>query len=116
MLPSIYPPFPERREFDIFGVMNPAREVGGDFYDFFLVDEDHLGLVVADVSGKGVPAATDSDNKLFGTDRMLEALNQRPEESARNILADVREAVDLFVGPAEQFDDLTMLCLEYRWK
>ena len=231
MLPSIYPPFPERREFDIYGTMNPAREVGGDFYDFFLVDEDNLALVVADVSGKGVPAAlfmmaakiilannammglspaqvleatnssvcasnpeemfitvwfgileistgiltaanagheypalkqgnrfelfkdkhglvlgamdgvkyteysirlepgdklflytdgvpeaTNSDNKLFGTDRMLEALNRRPEESPRNILADVRSAVDLFVGAAEQFDDLTMLCLEYRWK
>ena len=64
----------------------------------------------------GVPEATDSDNKLFGTDRMLEALNRRPEESARNILADVKGAVDLFVGSAEQFDDLTMLCLEYRWK
>ena len=209
--------------------MNPAREVGGDFYDFFLVDEDNLALVVADVSGKGVPAAlfmmaakiilannammglspaqvlaatnssvcasnpeemfitvwfgileistgrltaanagheypvlkqgdrfelfkdrhglvlgamdgvkykeytiqlspgdkiflysdgvpeaTDSNNKLFGTDRMLEALNQRPESPARNILADVQEAVDEFVGTAEQFDDLTMLCLEYR--
>ena len=229
MLPNIYPPFPERREFDIYGRMNPAREVGGDFYDFFLVDEDNLALVVADVSGKGVPAAlfmmaakiilannammglspaqvlaatnssvcasnpeemfitvwfgileistgrltaanagheypvlkqgdrfelfkdrhglvlgamdgvkykeytiqlspgdkiflysdgvpeaTDSNNKLFGTDRMLEALNQRPESSARNILADVQEAVDEFVGTAEQFDDLTMLCLEYR--
>ena len=229
MLPNIYPPFPERREFDIYGTMNPAREVGGDFYDFFLVDEDNLALVVADVSGKGVPAAlfmmaakiilannammglspaqvlaatnssvcasnpeemfitvwfgileistgrltaanagheypvlkqgdrfelfkdrhglvlgamdgvkykeytiqlspgdkiflysdgvpeaTDSNNKLFGTDRMLEALNQRPESSARNILADVQEAVDEFVGTAEQFDDLTMLCLEYR--
>ena len=229
MLPNIYPPFPERREFDIYGTMNPAREVGGDFYDFFLVDEDNLALVVADVSGKGVPAAlvmmaakiilannammglspaqvlaatnssvcasnpeemfitvwfgileistgrltaanagheypvlkqgdrfelfkdrhglvlgamdgvkykeytiqlspgdkiflysdgvpeaTDSNNKLFGTDRMLEALNQRPESPARNILADVQEAVDEFVGTAEQFDDLTMLCLEYR--
>ena len=229
MRPNIYPPFPERREFDIYGTMNPAREVGGDFYDFFLVDEDNLALVVADVSGKGVPAAlfmmaakiilannammglspaqvlaatnssvcasnpeemfitvwfgileistgrltaanagheypvlkqgdrfelfkdrhglvlgamdgvkykeytiqlspgdkiflysdgvpeaTDSNNKLFGTDRMLEALNQRPESSARNILADVQEAVDEFVGTAEQFDDLTMLCLEYR--
>ena len=64
----------------------------------------------------GVPEATNSDNKLFGTDRMLEALNRRPEESPRNILADVRSAVDLFVGGAEQFDDLTMLCLEYKWK
>lgn len=57
MLPCIFPPFPERREFDIFASMHPAKEVGGDFYDFFLVDEDHLCIVIADVSGKGVPAA-----------------------------------------------------------
>ena len=229
MLPSIYPPFPDRREFDIYGTMNPAREVGGDFYDFFLVDEDHLALVVADVSGKGVPAAlfmmaskiilannammgmspaqvleatntavcsnnpqemfvtvwfgileissgiltaanagheypalkkgerfalykdkhglviggldgmkyseyqiqlepgdklflytdgvpeaTDPDLKLFGTERMLEALNRKPNAAPQVILSDVRQAVDQFVGKAEQFDDLTMLCLSYR--
>ena len=57
MLPRIFPPFPDRKEFDIFATMTPAKEVGGDFYDFFLVDENHLGLVMADVSGKGVPAA-----------------------------------------------------------
>ncbi|MCR5089359.1 MAG: SpoIIE family protein phosphatase [Oscillospiraceae bacterium] len=57
MLPNIYPAFPERPEFDIYATMKPAKEVGGDFYDFFLVDENHLGLVIADVSGKGVPAA-----------------------------------------------------------
>ena len=57
MLPSDFPPFPERKEFDIYASMDPAREVGGDFYDFFLIDDDHLGLVMADVSGKGVPAA-----------------------------------------------------------
>ena len=57
MLPSIFPAFPERSEFDIYALMDPAREVGGDFYDFFLIDKDHLAMVIADVSGKGIPAA-----------------------------------------------------------
>ena len=57
MLPRIFPAFPERPEFDIFATMTPAKEVGGDFYDFFLIDHDHIVLVMADVSGKGVPAA-----------------------------------------------------------
>lgn len=57
MLPCIFPAFPERSEFDIFATMNPAKEVGGDFYDFFMVDERHLAVVMADVSGKGIPAA-----------------------------------------------------------
>ena len=57
MLPCIFPAFPERPEFDIYASMNPAKEVGGDFYDFFMVDETHLAIVIADVSGKGVPAA-----------------------------------------------------------
>ena len=229
MLPSIFPAFPDRREFDIYGTMNPAREVGGDFYDFFLIDEDHLAMVVADVSGKGVPAAlfmmaskiilanfatmglspakvleatnsavcssnpqemfvtvwlgileistgklvasnagheypaikkgdhfellkdkhgfviggfdgikyteytlqlepgdkvflytdgvpeaTNKDLELFGTDRMIEALNVHPELSPRGILGSVHRAVDIFVASSEQFDDLTMLCLEYR--
>ena len=56
-LPSIFPPFPERDEFGIYATMTPAKEVGGDFYDFFFIDENHLALVIADVSGKGVPAA-----------------------------------------------------------
>ena len=57
MLPNIFPAFPEREEIDIFASMTPAKEVGGDFYDFFLIDDDHLGLVVADVAGNGVQAA-----------------------------------------------------------
>lgn len=57
MLPSIFPAFPERKEFDIYASMTPAKEVGGDFYDFFLIDDSHLGMVIADVSDKGVPAA-----------------------------------------------------------
>lgn len=57
MLPCVFPAFPDRNEFDIYATMDPAKEVGGDFYDFFMVDADHLAFVVADVSGKGVPAA-----------------------------------------------------------
>ena len=57
MLPKKFPAFPERKEFDIYAEMAPAKEVGGDFYDFFLIDHDHLGFAIGDVSGKGVPAA-----------------------------------------------------------
>ena len=230
MLPHIFPPFPDRSEFDIFAVMDPAREVGGDFYDFFLIDEDHLCLVIADVSGKGVPAAlfmmiskiilqsyatygesvgeiltraneticsnnqldmfvtvwlgileistgrivaanaghefpvvrrvgrpyelikdkhgfviggmdglryrkydlqlnpgdrlflytdglpeaTDSSSEMFGTERMIAALNDDDAASPRECLERMRGAVDAFVKDAEQFDDLTMLCLDYN--
>ncbi len=229
MLPHEFPPFPDRREFNIFASMDPAKEVGGDFYDFFLIDEDHLCLVIADVSGKGVPAAlfmmiskvilqscamlgqspaeilrktndalcsgnqeemfvtvwvgileistgritaanagheypalmqdgrfalrkdkhglfiggmedmvykeyelrlkpgdklflytdgvpeaTDASDAMFGLDRMLTALNEAPDAAPRAILENVRRAVDQFVKDAEQFDDLTMLCLEYN--
>lgn len=230
MLPNSFPPFPDRSEFDLYATMTPAKEVGGDFYDFFLVDEDHLCLVMADVSGKGVPAAlfmmasktvlannamqgkspaeileetnaavcarnqeemfvtvwlgileistgklvaanagheypaicygggryelykdrhgfviggmsgmkyknyeltltpgtrlfvytdgipeaTSRDNELFGTDRMVEALNENPSADPCETLKNVRSAVDGFVKDAEQFDDMTMLCLVYR--
>jgi len=230
MLPHIFPPFPERDEFELYASMDPAREVGGDFYDFFLVDEDHLCMVIADVSGKGIPAAlfmmvsklilqsyallgqspaeiltsandaicsnnqagmfvtvwvgileistgrltaanaghefpvlkraagdfelfkdkhgfviggmeglkykqyelqlepgdklfvytdgvpeaTDANLELFGTDRMLAALNEAKDQNPQKVLQGVREAVDAFVKEAEQFDDLTMLCLQYN--
>ena len=231
MLPRNFPAFPDRTEFDIYASMNPAKEVGGDFYDFFLIDDDHLALVIADVSGKGVPAAlfmmiskilvhniameekqspakiletanrqicannfeemfvtvwmgilelstgkmtaanagheypvikkpdggfelfkdkhgmvvgamdiikykdydlqlepgtklfvytdgvpeaTNSENELFGNDRMVEALNRIADGTPEEILRHVREEVDAFVGDAEQFDDLTMLCIEYK--
>ena len=231
MLPYIFPAFPDRKEFDIYAAMDPAREVGGDFYDFFMIDGDHLGIVIADVSGKGVPAAlymmiamniirshtllgespekvladtntalcsnnrmemfvtawvgvleistgrmvaasaghefpavysasagkfellkgkngfvlggiegarykeysltlqpgdklfvytdgvpeaTDSSQTLFGTERMLASLNRAGGASPRATLETVRADVDAFVGKAEQFDDLTMLCLEYK--
>ena len=228
MLPNIFPAFPEIKEFDIFASMDPAKEVGGDFYDFFLIDEDHLGLVMADVSGKGVPAAlfmmmskiminnyammggspkevlervnnsicknnvndmfvtvwfgilehstghvvaanagheypvirkadgefelikdihglaigimedieykeyemnlgkgdtlfiytdgvpeaTDSNNELFGNERMLEALNSSPDILPETIVKTVKEKIDEYVGEAPQFDDITMLAIQ----
>ena len=57
IVPKIFPPFPDVPEFDIYAVLDPAREVGGDFFDFFLIDERLLCFVIADVSGKGVPAS-----------------------------------------------------------
>ena len=231
MLPSLFPPFPGRKEFDIYATMTPAKEVGGDFFDFFLIDDDHLGLVIADVSGKGVPAAlvmmaskilasnfsmmdktsparileqvnnaidknnpaemfvtcwlgifeistgrlkaanagheypcirrpetgyelykdrhglvlgampgaryreyeltlapgdslfvytdgvpeaTNAQEVLFGTDRMLEALNSSEEDDPAQVLARVHEAVNNFVLDAPQFDDLTMLGMRYN--
>lgn len=57
MLPHVYPAFPDRKEFDLYASMTPAKEVGGDFYDYYMPDDDHLVITIADVSGKGVPAA-----------------------------------------------------------
>ena len=57
MMPHVFPPFPERDEFELYACMDPAREVGGDFYDYFMIDEEHLAVLIADVSDKGVPAA-----------------------------------------------------------
>lgn len=232
MLPNIFPAFPERDEFNIYASMTPAKEVGGDFYDFFFVDKDHLAMVMADVSGKGIPAAmfmvmakgiiatqcmshhspaqiltdvnkaicvnnqeklfvtvwlgildlktgeltaanagheypilknpdsdfevvkdkhgfviggfeemkyteytlqmepgsklfvytdgvpeaTDSNEKMFGIERTVESLNKAKDESANAILEKVVRDVHEFVGDAEQFDDLTMMCIEYFGK
>ncbi len=57
LVPRTFPPYPDRHEIELFALLEPAREVGGDFYDFFLLDDDHLCLAIADVSGKGMPAA-----------------------------------------------------------
>lgn len=57
MLPHVFPPFPDRKEFDLFASMTPAKDVGGDFYDYYMPDKDHLVITIADVSGKGIPAA-----------------------------------------------------------
>ncbi len=233
MLPCIFPAFPDRDELDIYATMTPAKEVGGDFYDFFMVDERHVAIVIADVSGKGVPAAlfmvigktlikdhtqpgrdlgevftevnnilcesndngmfitafegvldlvtgefryanaghempfiyrkdggyeaykirpgfvlagmenikykeqkiqlnigdkifqytdgvteaTDKDNQLYGMDRLHKVLNEKcldcnPEQTLKL----VKEDIDAFVGDNDQFDDITMLCLEYKKK
>ncbi len=82
LLPNVFPPYPERSDFEVYAFMKPAREVGGDFYDFFLKDEDHLVLVIGDVSGKGVPAAifmAISQNTIRNTATAI--------ESPREILA-----------------------------
>ena len=229
-LPKEFPPFPDRKEFDIYASMTPAKEVGGDLYDYFLIDEDHLALVIGDVSGKGVPAslfmmltmalihhvamretspakilqtvneeicarnpeemfvtvwlgilevssgkltavnaghefpaikkagvdfallkdrhgfvlggmeavryreyeltlvpgeklfvytdgvpeANNAEEEFFGTGRMIDALCAAENESAETILETVKRSVRDFVGNAPQFDDLTMLCLEYH--
>ena len=57
MVPKTFPPFPNRPEFDLYATLVPAREVGGDFYDFFFIDDNHICFVIGDVSGKGIPAA-----------------------------------------------------------
>ena len=229
-LPSKFPPYPDRKEFDIFASMTPAREVGGDFYDFFMVDDEHLALVMADVSGKGVPAAlmmmvakiliknritggdcpaaalanvnsqicegngedmfvtvwlavidlatgrgiaanaghehpalcrpggdyelvvyrhslpvgamlesrfrehefeiepggslfvytdgvTEAANRknvLFGTDRMLRALNRQKNVDPRRVISSMMAEIRDFAGGAKQFDDITMLCFRYN--
>ena len=64
----------------------------------------------------GVVEATNAEKELFGTDRMIDALNQYAGLTPKEILAGVKSAIDTFVGEAEQFDDLTMLCLEYKGK
>jgi len=116
--------------------MVPANEVGGDFYDFFLIDDDHLGLVIADVSGKGIPAALFmmvSKNLIKNYAMMglspAEVLNRTNASLCENNsnrmfvtvwfgvldLANghIVAAIDQFVGDAPQFDDLTMLCVKY---
>lgn len=103
-LPRAFPPFPDIPRFDIYAGMQPAREVGGDFYDFFLIgdacnaESGKLGFVVADVSGKGVPAALLDDN-----------LDLHPRELIELVHRDVTR----FSEGAEQADDITMLALEF---
>ena len=83
MLPRIFPPFPDRKDMDIYASMDPAKEVGGDFYDFFMVDEDHIGLVMADVSGKGVPAAL-----FMVIAKTLIKNNMQMDKSVEDVLTD----------------------------
>ncbi len=108
MLPRIFPPFPDRPEFDLFASMDPAKEVGGDFYDFFLIDDRHLALVMADVSGKGVPAALFmAISKTLIKDRGLESYD--PAKVLSNANDQLAEANDegLFVTVWLGIVDLT---------
>ncbi|MBR0398914.1 MAG: SpoIIE family protein phosphatase [Eubacterium sp.] len=88
MLPNVFPPFPDRKEFDIYASMDPAREVGGDFFDYFLIDRDHLCMVMADVSGKGVPAAL-----FMMASKIVLANNAMMKKSPAQILADANNAI-----------------------
>lgn len=83
ILPSTFPPFPQKDEFELFALIEPAREVGGDFYDFFLLDENHLALVIADVSDKGVPAAL-----FMMVSRTLIKSIARQQKSPADVLAE----------------------------
>ena len=97
-LPSEFPAFPERSEFDLCASMTPAKEVGGDFYDYFLIDEDHLGLVIADVSGKGIPAAL---FMMVAMDQIRHAAmgEKSPEKALQLVNAQLcsRNAEEMFV-------------------
>jgi len=81
IIPKIFPAFPDRKEFDIYAIIEPAREVGGDFYDFFFIDDTHLCFVIADVSGKGVPASL-----LMAETRILIKMTARESVSPDQIL------------------------------
>ena len=85
-LPSTFPAFPDRTEFDLFALMNPVKEVGGDFYDFFFVDHDHIALLIADVSSKGVPAAL-----FMMVSRLLLKSHIQNGESLSEALSDVND-------------------------
>lgn len=111
MLPNTFPPYPNRDEFDIFALMRPAKEVGGDFYDFYLLDETHLAVTIADVSGKGVPAAlfmviakTVLKNcvMLSGADRLAEAAARANDQLCRS--NDESMFVTVFLGVLDTAD------------
>ena len=86
IVPMIFPPFPEREEFDLHASLEPAREVGGDLYDFFLFDDDHLCIAIGDVAGKGVPASL----FMAVTITLLRAAGARSSDPAE-VLARVNE-------------------------
>jgi len=98
MLPSIFPPFPDRKEFDIYASMEPAKEVGGDFYDFFFTNENTLAVVMADVSGKGIPAALFMviTKTLLKNNAQYGKTPKDVFEDVNNILCENNEA-DMFV-------------------
>ena len=108
MLPSVFPPYPDRKDFEIYASMTPAREVGGDFYEFFLVDDSHLCMMIADVSGKGIPAAL-----FMMAAKILLEHNVKMGKSPAQVLSDVNTAIcnknveDMFVTVWLGIIDLT---------
>lgn len=98
MLPNIFPPFPDRKEFEIYARMDPAKEVGGDFFDFMMIDDTHLGLVMADVSGKGIPAALFMMSSMIIIENYAN-LGYSPKEvlEMSNSTICAMELVDMFV-------------------
>lgn len=108
MLPSVFPPYPDRKDFEIYASMTPAREVGGDFYELFLVDDSHLCMMIADVSGKGIPAAL-----FMMSSKILLEHNVKMGKSPAQVLSDVNTAIcnknieDMFVTVWLGIIDLT---------
>ena len=88
VLPDSFPAFPDRQEFELCASMEPAKKVGGDFYDFFLIDDDHLYFLIADVSGKGVPAAL-----FMMASKIILADNAMMGKSPSEILYDSNNAI-----------------------
>lgn len=130
MLPSIFPAFPEDERFDVYATMNPAKEVGGDFYDFFKIDEKHLAMVVADVSGKGVPAALfmvigktlikDHTNlKTYLNDTFYEVNNLLCESNSEDLFITAFEAViNVETGHMKYVNaghEMPFICKKGKW-
>ncbi len=108
LLPKIFPPYPAREEFDLYAVLEPAKEVGGDLYDFFFIDEDHLCLALGDVSDKGVPAA------LFMTITMtLVRSEAKKTRDPERIMAAVNDALSRD-NPRSMFVTLFLGVLDVR--
>ena len=101
-------------------------EILKDDHDFVLGGMDKIAYHEYDIElapgsmiflyTDGIPEATDANNRMFGMDRLVDTLNETPDASPKELLKNVRAAVDRFVNAAEQFDDLTMLCMEYKGK
>jgi len=108
MLPLDFPAFPERSEFDLHGLLKPAREVGGDFYDFFMINEDELCLVVGDVSGKGVPAAL-----FMAVSQTMIKTASSGDRSPASIMTRVNDALSSD-NPASMFVTLFLAIVDIR--
>jgi len=109
MLPRTFPPFPDRREFDLYATMQPAREVGGDFYDFFFLSPSRLCLIIGDVCGKGIPAALFMaiSKTLLRTEALHETTPDRALFSVNNTLCPDNEASMFFTGLCAVIDTET---------